>query len=393
MRKLYDFIVVGAGPAGALCSKLLKDQGYDVAILEARSSLKRKVCGEYLCPAGVELLQMLKIKEMPIQSFNRIDGMILAPSFTRKIFTFFPRKKDRSGGLSVNREKFDNSLLIAAQNSGVDVYMGHRVLKIKNESSFWTLNTGEKTFRSRVIIGADGRQSFVAKELGLSGVIDTSRVALHCYINIHSENLHHGQMHIFHDGSYIGIDPISEREVNFSLVCDCSKIKKFKNLEELLKYYINSTSHLDNFREIDFSKLKISTMAPITNKMKLDYCYNSVLLGDAGGFLDPLTGEGIYNALWTAKTFSDCVKKISNNSSVFDYTSAIKAYSRAKKRFFFQKTIINNFFQFLIRNKILIKLVYFILSRSENRANAFIGIIGNIYTPIGGFFKIIFNRS
>lgn len=134
--------------------------------------------------------------------------------------------------------------------------------------------------------------------------------------------------------------------------------------------------------------IKVNTVTPITNKMSGFTSQNAALIGDAAGFLDPLTGEGMFNGLWMAKCLAEEIS-ISNNITIFDYQNAINRYSKRKKSFFRQKIYLNLFFQFIIKRPLLVGVLASYLKKKQARANIFVGIIGNVYKPIEGIFKIL----
>ena len=112
------------------------------------------------------------------------------------------------------------------------------------------------------------------------------------------------------------------------------------------------------------------------------------LIGDAAGFIDPLTGEGIFNSLWMARTLVENICR-SKSQVHGNYQVAIDQYAKDKNKFFKQKVLLNIVFQFVIRRP---KLTFFIakyLKKRQVRADTFIGIIGNIYKPIDGLFKLL----
>ena len=64
--------IIGAGPAGALAAYLLSSAGHHVQVLERKKSIQRKVCGEYLCPKGVELLEQLNLLDPLTSGFPSV---------------------------------------------------------------------------------------------------------------------------------------------------------------------------------------------------------------------------------------------------------------------------------------------------------------------------------
>jgi len=199
-----------------------------------------------------------------------------------------------------------------------------------------------------------------------------------------------GEMHIFSDGSYIGLDPINEKELNVSLVTDSANVVVYKGGQKTLEHYVDLSPELRHKIGSIKSTQKVFSVAPLTNPMKNIFQGRVVLVGDAAGFLDPLTGEGIFNALWMANTLAQELKEINLNLNI-SIRNALKKYERKKRRFFNNKNRINHFFQWLIQRPWAVSIVGRFLLRKKNRPNHFIGIIGNIYSPLKGVFKVLFS--
>jgi flavin-dependent dehydrogenase len=111
--------------------------------------------------------------------------------------------------------------------------------------------------------------------------------------------------------------------------------------------------------------------------------HDAALVGDASGYTDPLTGEGIYGALWTAEAL---VQSISAGWS--DLPAALDRYAELRSRQQRAKTILCELFQVFIRRPWLANSVHWLLSRRQDVADSFIGIVGNSYSPARGFARI-----
>jgi flavin-dependent dehydrogenase len=376
--------IVGAGPAGSMLAYRLAKKGHIVHLLERKKLIERKVCGEYLCPKGVELLENLNLLDSLCLGFESLQGMILVSPNDDIIPTYFPQITGHERGISLNRKIFDQRLLDLALENGASITNDVTVKSaVQLENKKWQVSTDKENYIFDLIIAADGRQSKIGHSLGHIKQINTKRTALHCYLPRkidHGQRL--GEMHILKDNSYCGLDPVSDDEVNFSIVIDSEKLKNSKP-KDIINQSIGQSKRLSRMFDLVSNPDDIRIVSTLKNKNDFIAGNNLAYVGDAAGFIDPLTGEGIYNALLSSSLLADCLDQNSN------LETALQNYKKRKLALSFQKNVLNNIFQFLIRSPILIKMTVWFLKKSQNRANHFIGIIGNIYDPLTGFKKML----
>lgn len=377
--------IVGAGPSGALLGHLLSRQGHKVFLFERKQTTERKVCGEYLCPKGVELLEELNLFHSLCGEFLPLHGMVLVSPENVAVPAFFPRPQGHERGLSVNRKIFDQNLLDQAISSGVEFFNDVTVTKVqRTEDGYWKVKAGDAEFVFDLLIAADGRQSKIAHSLGHIKEINTRRAAIHCFLPRKTEiGNRMGEMHIFSNQSYCGLDPVKDDEVNFSIVCDSERLKKEKPVQ-IINETINRSPRLSSmFELVDDRKTEIKIVTCLKNENSYVAGKGLAYVGDAAGFIDPLTGEGIYNALLSSVLLADSLEKHQS------LEMALSFYKKKKRKLSFQKRLLNQFFQFLIKRPALVSLTAWYLKKSQSKADNFIGIIGNIHSPVSGIWKML----
>jgi flavin-dependent dehydrogenase len=379
-----DVCIIGAGPAGAFTAYLLAKQGLNVHVLEAQAQVKRKICGEYLCPLGVELLKQHGLENI-VHAYPPVVGMKIVSHRGVMLNTYFPEKEAKEmHGMSVNRRKFDSQFIELAEEAGAKFFFDESVRSLEYKNDMWSIKTASSEFSSTLMIGADGRRSFVAQTLGLSRGLATKRIALHSYIQTQNSG-RQGEMHLFSDGSYVGLDPIDEQEMNLSLVCNSYEVLDRKGKSNVLQSYLEQSENLSQrFLPLD-PDLKIYAITPLKHQVSRSIFPAGALVGDAGGFIDPLTGEGMYNALLTAQMLSATILQSKDNLAQVNF----RQYEKKKNRFFRQKVILNTFFQWLIRQPYITDQVATFLDKDQRRRDIFVGIIGNLFTPFQGALKLL----
>jgi geranylgeranyl reductase family protein len=156
-RNTYDAAIIGAGPAGSTLAYCLAQRGIKSALIDKEKFPRNKVCAGGL-PARV--LEILPFDITPV-----IEKELSQVAFTQKLKALFTRAYHKPLLYTVNRERFDDFLVQKAEEIGVDFLESQKVQEVRLESGAWTVKTTHGIIRAALLVGADGAQSFVAKNL------------------------------------------------------------------------------------------------------------------------------------------------------------------------------------------------------------------------------------
>ncbi len=384
-ENIFDIAIIGSGMSGSYLAYQLsrKNKKWKILILESKKASSPKVCGEYLCPAGHFLLKET-VPEIDLSSFLPLRGMKVF-FHAKKILegSFFHYQS--LGGLSVKRGVIENQLVsLACKANEKNLLMENTKLTdfVKEENSY-LLITENGNFKSRRLVAADGRVSFVGSKMNHKKIENKKKkIALHAHLKFKKEMFvnedRFGEIHLLEEGIYIGLNPVSNKKVNFSVTIPVKKYLAYENNEKkLVMDFIEKTSLENRFDFTNFN-FHFSKTYPISSINKKAVLGDVAFVGDAGGgIIDPLTGEGMFNAL-TMSFF--LAKEISAEVIKDDvlWKKSIDSYNKKQLRFFFWKKKFDLFLQFGIKTSILPFIILKLISLTEKGSDFFISYIGNI---------------
>lgn len=163
--KTYDVAVVGAGPAGSVAARFAALGGARTLLVERRREVGTPVqCGEFL-PSTAEMRRMLPGLSHPEELFG--GAREFGRALTRLLRVFSPAGRAYDvplDGIVIDRDRYERSLADAAVAAGAELWKGTKATALTGD----TLETTRGPVRARVVVGADGPKSLVARSLGLA---------------------------------------------------------------------------------------------------------------------------------------------------------------------------------------------------------------------------------
>ena len=388
LSTLPPVIIVGAGTAGLTCAARLAAAGRSVLVLEASDGAKRHVCGEYLCPSGVTVLGDLGWLDL-LEGCAPIEGMVLVAPDGRVVEGDFPRDGDHHFGVAIDKQKLIEALAVRARALGAEIRYGVRVTRLESIDRGWRVHLADGTWiESGFLVGADGRRSPVARALGVTLADRPRRVSVRGFVTPVGIHARRGEMHVGEDGSYVGVNPISPNEVNVSICLDRDLLKKHGGPVAALEAAVARSPRLRE--RYDWTTLRdVRGAYPVTHRVRRAIGRRAALIGDAGGFLDPLTGEGITIALWTGATLAAEVSELLETGNEVALEAALRRFARRKTKRFGPKALLSRTLQGVIARPTWCNAIGRYLDRSPVRMRIFLGAIGNHYTPPRALLRLL----
>ena len=295
-----DVLIVGAGPAGAVAATVLARAGARVRLLDRAAFPRDKLCGATVNPGTLAELRRLDLAA-PIEAPGlRVEGMRVTGPGAVGVEGRYP------GGLSgraVLRRDLDWALVEQAVAAGVRFDPSRRVVHALVEQSGSSRSvTGvvvddeefEERLKAPVTIAADGRRSTLAFSLGLARhPISPRRWAIGAYYQDASGMSSLGEMHI-RRGRYIGVAPVPGGLANVCLVRPSQAgDAALRSPAALLAAELASDPHLRDLFTAARLVAPPVVLGPLAVEAAGEPLPGLLVAGDAAGFIDPMTGDGL----------------------------------------------------------------------------------------------------
>ena len=385
-----DVVIVGAGPAGAATAILLAEHGLGVTVLDRGPRTRPKICGEYLSPEAGRVLDRLGVlKTVDAGGAAALAGMrITAPDGTvldaryGAVAAFRPY---RDHAMGVSRATLDGALLDRVRALPVDLREGVRVTDVIVEHGRVVgVRAAEVTgavveVRASVVIAADGRASVIAHRLGCRHPHPLARMALVTYVTGVRDCRDVGE--IFVDPpDYAILNPLAPDRINLSLVVPLAHAAAWRaRLEDFFVARIKQLPHLSRRLAGAARVAPLSSLGPLAYRVVPPREGGVLLVGDAAGFYDPFTGEGIFTALRSAELAADTVLGALRAGDVS--AVALGAYERARRAAFADKQRLTRALQAVIGRRPVANLVAHWLAARPRVLAALLGVIGDYVPP------------
>jgi len=302
----YDVAIIGGGLAGLATSILVSQSGYSVILFEKEKYPFHKVCGEYVSLESWDFLIQLGLP-LPQMGLPIIDKLLLTSPNGNVFQTKLPL-----GGFGISRFYLDSQLVNIAKQKGVHILEDTKVDEVVYNSNFQVIAHPIKFF-STVCCAAYGKRSNLDIKWKRSFLNSPNKrlenyVGIKYHIRTNWEKNVIG-LHNFENG-YCGISKIEEDKYCLCYMTVADNLKKSNNnisqLEENLLY---KNQHLKkiflNSEKIDSFPVAISQ---INFNKKTQVEKGILMLGDSGGMITPLCGNGMSIALHSAKIAATLIK-------------------------------------------------------------------------------------
>lgn len=378
---MWDAVVVGAGPAGSTTALLLARAGASVLLLDRARFPRDKPCSEYLSPATTDVLERLGagiLTAVERTTHARLYGMkVVAPGGAAMVGRF--RGASRPYSFAVPRTSFDAILVAAAARAGAVVREGVTVENLAFDRRVVagvvarSGNGKRETYAGRIVVGADGLRSVVARRLGLVRSSPPRRFAFTAHVADVAGVDELGELHVSdRGGGYVGLGPVGGGITTVALVLPLRLVRGSGR-----DYRSEFVAELNRFPGLagrfDARRLvrDVLTTGPFAQWARVAALPGALLVGDAADFFDPFTGQGIHAALRGAELAAECL--------IPGMVPGVgRAYARARRREFAGKWLLERVIGLGVGSPALTDRVVSRLARRPDLADLLVSATGNV---------------
>ncbi|MCS7129052.1 MAG: NAD(P)/FAD-dependent oxidoreductase [Candidatus Caldarchaeum sp.] len=295
--KEHDVIVVGGGPAGVSAAKAAAAGNVDVLLLEKYPTIMaNKPCGEAV---SKETLATAGVKPSPRIVMHEAYALVYSPSLIEV--------KIPQIGYNINKSLFIQEIAAQAAEYGADIHVREEVSAVVRQDSKYLVKTSRETYQAKVVIGADGYNSTVARSLGVSErpepIPTVQYIMANCKLK-HPDAVRFYLGNKLAPGGYAWIFPRSEKLAEVGIGVRGGVAKEY--LDAFVKKF---SDELASARIIDYRGAPV----PIGGAISESVFDGAMLVGDAAGHVIPLTGAGIHSSvaagLAAGRVAADAVKE------------------------------------------------------------------------------------
>jgi len=318
-REIWDLVIVGGGPAGLAVAIVAAEQGLSALVVERRDFPPDKACGEGVLPPGMKALERLGIASR----FNRSTSYPFAGIRFIQEDGSTAESRMPSNGIGIRRTVLVEALARRAQELGAVLRHRCSVIGFKATSSDAVVYTSEGEIFARLVVAADGLHSSLRKASGLEAAPNSRRrfaLRQHYKIRPWTDFV---EVYVDDKGEAV-VTPVSNESVGINFVWEDGVIEQPK-IPVLASRFPALLARLGSAPAIS----TVRGAGPMARAAKRRNGDRVVLVGDAAGFVDSISGDGLSIAFNSALILGKHLPEILKRGATRE---SMQAFEREARR-------------------------------------------------------------
>ncbi|MCC7061566.1 MAG: NAD(P)/FAD-dependent oxidoreductase [Planctomycetes bacterium] len=337
-----DVLVIGAGPAGSTLAHQLARQGFEVRLADRKAFPRHKACGEFLSPQCLPYLQDLGVEaEVRAMGPMLVRGMHLngyGQAATGRFRQLPAATTPQLAGFGIRRERFDELLRAASERAGAVWMPRHEFVALRRANDGRVIGAQLRDAggalidcEARWVIGADGVHSRVARDLSVQrrvAWLDQFALVTH-FRGVTADPC--AEVHLL-PGGFFAATTVDEDLFSVNLVVPRRSLRE----RSAADWDAFVASHFEGAPLLAERLAHAERVAPwrgigpFAHTTRAQTFPGAALVGDASGYVDPLTGEGIYFALFGARALGEALAAALAQPGKSE--NAMATYRQARRR-------------------------------------------------------------
>lgn len=312
-----DIAIIGAGPAGLATAIGAAQRGLEVEVFDRQEGPVDKACGEGLMPSGLRALERLGVRTLLDDSdTGAFDSITYVQPGVRAVGML-----PSPGGLAIRRLELSRALNSRAQMMGIRVNGGVGVRSHERRDDRMVISTDDETVSAGVLVAADGLHSAARTRAGLAGPVATlKRFGLRQHFSTkpwgHSVEVHFG------DGVEAYVTPAGKNRVGLAFLWQDGALPDAVSVPALLERFPELKERLGDAPPDSTPRGSGPLLQHVTRRVAPGFA----LVGDAAGYVDAITGEGLTQAFEGAEALAEVLP------AVLERKGAIEAFAPYETR-------------------------------------------------------------
>lgn len=390
-----DVVIVGAGPAGSVTATLLARRGFRVVLIDRARFPRDKPCGDYCNPGAVRTLEAVGcLQEVMAGGAASIGGMTV----TAQDGSLFQASFPSGAGLLFPRRHLDATLLAYAANAGATVVEGVRIYEVQIDGDGVRVRSDavhDTPFRARLLIAADGMHSMIARRLGLlrpppsggglrpgpdgAGLrpLSRGRYTVGAYFSGLPYDAPCGELHLGPD-LYCGVAHFGGGVANVCMALPRPWLRR-RTPEQAFVAALHQLPVLADALAGATRESGFRCTGQVGFAMRRVVAERTMLVGDAAGQIEPMTGQGISHALRSAWLAADTASEALERNDLS--RTALLPYALQSKKEMAPRMTVARWLERLALRPHLTPALVRRLSTRPGLASQLLGATGDILPP------------